>query len=417
MNETPTPLPMPAATPTAAPTAARRCDNCGSPLLGEHCYACGQPTKGLVRHFSSIIGDFFDSVFNFDTRTLRTLGPLLTRPGYLSNEYFHGHRVRYVSPVRLFFFLCIAAFFALQLTVDIDLAGNDGERGAAIARAESVAEVEKLRDAALERMREARARIPDAPGARVGIDVGVEALQAEARRRIAWLERREAARARGETVPPYQSSALEFDFSDEPEAGATGSDGEPRVRSSGPSFNGKPWDPVTNPVSLDWLPASGNAALNQLIGRAKTNSERIQKQPRLLVDAFIEALPQTLFVLLPLFALLLKILHLFARRLYMEHLIVALHSHAFLCASILILVGVFELRDHVAAGGFWHGLLGWVEAAIFVWMPLYLLLMQKRVYRQGWILTLLKFGVLGLLYTVLLSFGAALNLAVSVVAM
>ena len=54
-----------------------------------------------------------------------------------------------------------------------------------------------------------------------------------------------------------------------------------------------------------------------------------------------------------------------------------------------------------------------------VWgsMPLYLLLMQKRVYRQGWILTLLKFGVLGLLYAVLLSIGAAINLAVSVVSM
>ena len=404
-------------TPAPAPTTARRCDNCGSPLLGEHCYACGQPTKGLVRHFSSIIGDFFDSVFNFDTRTLRTLGPLLTRPGYLSNEYFHGHRVRYVSPVRLFFFLCIAAFFALKLTVDIDLQSGGRGGGAAIARAETVAEVEKLRDAALVQMRRARAEVPDAPGARVGLDIGIETVQAEARKRIEWLQQRDAAQARGEPVPPYQGSAIEFDFDDEPESGAPGADGKPRLRSSGPSFNGKPWDPVANPVQLDWLPASGNTLLNQLIGRGKANTERIEEQPRLLVDAFIEALPQTLFVLLPLFALLLKILHLFARRLYMEHLIVALHSHAFLCAAILILVGVFELRDHLGAEGFWHALLGWIEVAIFVWMPLYLLLMQKRVYRQGWILTLLKFGVLGLLYTVLLSFGAAINLAVSVVSM
>jgi hypothetical protein len=403
-------------TPAPAPTAGRRCDNCGAQLLGEHCYACGQPTKGLVRHFSSIIGDFFDSVFNFDTRTLRTLGPLLTRPGYLSNEYFHGHRVRYVSPVRLFFFLCVAAFFALKLTVDIDLESGGGARGAAIARAETVAEVEQLRDAALEQMRKARAQIPDAPGARVGLDVGIETVQAEARKRIAWLQQREAARARGETVAPYRGSAVEFDFGDEPDAEARRADGNPRVRTSGPSFNGKPWDPVTNPVELDWLPASGNVVLNQLIGRGKANSERIKEQPRLLVDAFIEALPQTLFVLLPLFALLLKILHLFARRLYMEHLIVALHSHAFLCASILILVGLGELRD-LFGSGFWHGVLGWIEAAVFVWMPLYLLLMQKRVYRQGWILTLLKFGVLGLLYTVLLSVGAAINLAVSVVSM
>ena len=64
--------------------------------------------KGLVRHFSSIIGDFLDSVFNIDARVFRTLWPLFAKPGYLSCEYFAGHRVRYVSPVRLFVFLSIS---------------------------------------------------------------------------------------------------------------------------------------------------------------------------------------------------------------------------------------------------------------------------------------------------------------------
>ena len=188
------------------------------------------------------------------------------------------------------------------------------------------------------------------------------------------------------------------------------------MRTSGPNFNGKPWDPVTNPVRIDWLPASANDGLNRLVGRAKANAEKIEEQPRLLVDAFLGALPQTLFVLLPVFALLLKVFYLFKRRLYMEHLIVALHSHAFLCAAILLLVGLGELRD-LAGAGFWHALLGWGEAALCVWMPLYLLLMQKRVYRQGWFMTVLKFGLLGLFYFVLLLLGAGVNLAVSVVAL
>ena len=106
----------PAATvPAAAGTA---CQNCGAVLLGEHCYACGQPVKGLVRHFSSILGDFFDTVLNIDSRVFRTLGPLLLKPGYLSNEYFEGRRVRYVSPVRLFVFLSIVTFFVAAMAVD-----------------------------------------------------------------------------------------------------------------------------------------------------------------------------------------------------------------------------------------------------------------------------------------------------------
>lgn len=386
-----------APTDSTPPVAARRCQNCGSPLLGEHCYACGQPTKGLVRHFSSIVGDFLDSVFNFDTRTLRTLGPLLFKPGYLSREYFHGHRVRYVSPVRLFFFLCIAAFFALQLTVDIDL--GDLDETASLSRAETVAEAESMRDKALDAMRAARDRIPDAPGARVGMDQGIAQIEAEAQRRIDWLKARDAAQARGESVAAYVS-----------DSGDDGGD-EDFV------FNDKAWDAKSNPLIVSWLPERGNAWLNQLVGRAKDNAQRIREQPRLLVESFLQSLPQTLFVLLPIFALLLKVFYLFKRRLYMEHLIVALHSHAFLCAALLLVVGLGSLRDLSGGSGFWHGVLGWAEVLIGAWMPVYLLIMQKRVYAQGWLMTLFKYFLLGNLYLLLLSVGAMLNLAVSVVAM
>src|SRR5690606_6928156 len=96
--------------PADADPAREPCEHCGVPLLREHCYACGQPVKGLVRHFSSLVGDFLDSVFDWDGRLPLTLWPLFARPGYLTAEYLAGRRVRYVSPVRLFFFLAIVTF-------------------------------------------------------------------------------------------------------------------------------------------------------------------------------------------------------------------------------------------------------------------------------------------------------------------
>jgi len=48
-------------------------------------------------------------------------------------------------------------------------------------------------------------------------------------------------------------------------------------------------------------------------------------------------------------------------------------------------------------------------------MPLYLLLMQKRVYAQGWPMTLLKYCVLGFCYVILLSIGVALTVLGSLV--
>ncbi|MCR6663174.1 MAG: hypothetical protein NVV60_08510 [Luteimonas sp.] len=124
----------------------------------------------------------------------------------------------------------------------------------------------------------------------------------------------------------------------------------------------------------------------------------------------------TLFVLLPLFALMLKVAYVFKRRLYMEHLIVALHSHAFLCFSLLLMFVTMALKDWLAPqdGGL-RAVFSLVEAALWVWMPVYLLLMQKRVYAQGWPMTLLKYSVIGFCYVILLSFGSAFAVLVSLV--
>ena len=151
--------------------------------------------------------------------------------------------------------------------------------------------------------------------------------------------------------------------------------------------------------------------MNRQVARAEGNIARVQADPNLLKDAVLGALPATLFVLLPLFALLLKLAYLFKRRLYMEHLIVALHSHAFLCLALLLAVVLDALAGSTPS-------LGWLsalETALFVWMPVYLLLMQKRVYRQGWTMTLIKFALIGTFYLVLLAFGVTGTLLGSLV--
>ena len=373
------------ASPVAPAAALPACQNCGEPLLGPHCYRCGQPVNGLVRHFSSILGDFLDSVLNIDARIFRTLGPLFTRPAYLSLEYFAGRRVRYVSPVRLFVFLSIITFFVAQLMLTLgDGAINFGDEDA-IGRATTVAQVERLRDAGLKQLADARVSIPDVPGARNGVDAGATAIRNKAQKRIDALR---AAAAAGEPVPqPADDDTISFN-------------------------DGKPWDAKTNPLRVDWAPAFANDWLNAQVGRAKNNIARIKRDPNLIKDAVLGALPSTLFVLLPLFAVLLKVLYVFKRRLYMEHLIVALHSHAFLCGSLLLVFATMAIRNAVPAVS---GLMRTLEVLLFAWMPLYLLLMQKRVYGQGWTLTLLKYCVLGFCYVILLSIGVALTVLASLV--
>ncbi len=372
--------------PLDAEARPAACQNCGAPLLGPHCYQCGQPVSGLVWHFSSIIGDALDTILNIDARVFRTLWPLLARPGHLSCEYFAGRRVRYVSPVRLFVFLSILTFFIARLVISIqgDAVRLDGD---AIGQATTVAQVEQLRDTAIAKVARGRSEADrGVPGLDAGLAAAQTAIRAKADRRIAELT---GAAARGE--PPPQS--------------------RPEIL-----FDGKPWDAKTHPLALQWLPDFGNDWLNRQVARAESNIARMQQDPSLFKDAALSAIPSTLFVLLPVFALMLEILYVFKRRLYMEHLIVALHSHAFLCLTLLLVFLAMALRQWLApASGPLHALLGLVEGLLFAWMPLYLLLMQKRVYGQGWPMTLTKYAVLGFSYTILLSLGAAFTLIASLV--
>lgn len=374
-----------AAAPTLPP-----CRNCAAPMLGPHCYACGQPVRGLVRPLGNLFGDLIDSVFNIDTRIVRTLGPLFRRPGFLTVEYFAGRQVRYVTPVRLFFFLTILAFFMGRLTTPGEDAINIDQRGgnSAIANALTEGEVTTARDARLARLAASRKALPEGPGrvgAEAGFNAGEEAIRDAADERISQLRE---AREKGLPPPPPGEDDL--------------------------TFGDRPWDAKTNPVVLP-APAFLNDWLNDKIGRAKDNIKRIKADPALYKDAFMAAIPTALFVLVPVFALLLKLAFVFKRRLYMEHLVVALHSHAFISLSLLLVFALMGLQHLTVADSLLENLLGWGIGLLCAWIPVYLLLMQKRVYAQGWPMTLFKYSVLGIIYMVLLAFGIAAAAAASLV--
>ena len=53
--------------------------------------------------------------FGFDGKLWRTLAPLATRPGLLTNEYLRGRRNHYVRPVRLYLTASLALFFLLSI--------------------------------------------------------------------------------------------------------------------------------------------------------------------------------------------------------------------------------------------------------------------------------------------------------------
>jgi hypothetical protein len=394
------PLPATEPAPAAdAPQAKTLCANCGSELLGPHCYACGQPIKGMVRQLSSILADVADTILNIDSRIFRTLWPLLVKPGFLTNEYLAGRRVRYVTPFRLYFFLSVFAFLVIQIgldaTLDLSKASiNLGDEDS-ISNAQTAEQVQAKRDAALAGLETAKATAGTSARALRGFEKAEDKIRAEADKRLEYLKQADDAKAAGKPVPPdHQAEKDNDDFNME--------------------IDGKRWNPKNTPIQIGWLPAFVNAKLNVLATHMVDNLPRIRKDPKPLLLGAFSYLPQVLFVLMPLFALLLKIFYIFKRRLYMEHVMVALHSHSFIFLSLLLITLAGLLRGTVGESAPWAAsLLGWVIFALGWWLPIYLLIMQKRVYKQVWFLTVLKYLTIGCCYTILVSLGLVAALLIS----
>ncbi|WP_162249669.1 DUF3667 domain-containing protein [Altererythrobacter sp. Root672] len=85
------------------------CLNCGTPLVGPHCYNCGQSSH-VHRTLGAFFHDLLHGVLHFEGRTWRTLPLLVWNPGKLTREYIDGRRASYVSPVAVFLFVVFLSY-------------------------------------------------------------------------------------------------------------------------------------------------------------------------------------------------------------------------------------------------------------------------------------------------------------------
>ena len=84
-------------------------------MQGAFCSQCGQKDGDMLRPFLHFLRDLFRVVFELDNRAYRTVGYLLTKPGFLTREYFAGRRQSYTPPLRLFLVISIGFFLLISV--------------------------------------------------------------------------------------------------------------------------------------------------------------------------------------------------------------------------------------------------------------------------------------------------------------
>ena len=92
--------------------ASLACRNCGGPLTGAYCASCGQAEQdGHAPTLGHFLHDLFHEFVHVDGKIFRTLKALFFQPGKLTEEYWAGHVVSWIRPIRIF--LIVAALHLL----------------------------------------------------------------------------------------------------------------------------------------------------------------------------------------------------------------------------------------------------------------------------------------------------------------
>ena len=141
--------------------------------------------------------------------------------------------------------------------------------------------------------------------------------------------------------------------------------------------------------------------LEPWLERLNKNAADIETNPDLFLDQLVQRLPQMMFLLLPLFAVILWLAYLFSPFHYLQHLIFSLHYHttAFLYYILLFPISWILPGDY---GGV-------VMLALFIYLPIAMV----RVYGSGWPGAITKGLVVGVSYYMLLLVSGAIFVVLS----
>src|SRR6267142_2579339 len=342
------------------PLPFTHCQNCGAELTGPHCAQCGQAAIDYRRSFRHVIVDVLDSFLNWDSKFFATIGLLIVKPWRLTNEFLAGKRVRYLHPLRLYLLASILFFFAV----------NYGARG----------------------LRVDPSKLGPKDRAEIEADLKKEDLPPEARAKLEKLLR--------EPSPP-PALAVPSPGASSPPAAPSPSAGSTAVSTT------KNYGPVTDRpfVVFDADTKSSTPFERWLETRAKEKMGEHGTKMGLLIATLFSNLPYMMFCCIPLFAFVLKILYLRRHIFYIDHLIYALHIHAFFYTAIMLIVLATIGLNRVAPGA----LAGWLIVLLWIAFVTQIFLSIRYVYRQGWFFSLFKFLFGGFVYLMVLVFALAIT--------
>ncbi len=319
----------------------KNCLNCHIHVKGRFCHRCGQENiepKETVWH---LISHFFQDITHFDGKFFGTLKYLVTKPGFLSKEYMIGRRASYVNPIRMyiftsaFFFLIFFSIFKIdqKSVVTTDMNGK------------TYAQIEAMDSLAF--------------------DAFTRNVNKEDKKPAIPMSRQEFKKY-------FDSSTNQANFQFTPGHYKSKAEYDSLLRSGKKKHN--------------WLE-------RQLIYKNIEINEKFKGRKGEIFNSFadilLHSLPQMFFILLPLFAGILKLLYIRRKEYYyVNHGIFSIHFYIFSFIGMLVLFGLSKLNSTLN----W-GFITLIEVLIGFGIFFYLYKAMRNFYQQRRAKTILKFFI------------------------
>ena len=330
----------------------KNCLNCGTTVAGRYCQTCGQENIIPKQSVGGLITHFVYDLFHFDGKFFHTLQHLLFKPGFIPKEYVAGKRMSYLDPIRMYLFtsaVFFLIFFSIKDTTD-DFVNMTGEH-------RSMSKVERLQYSSL-------------------LHKKLEVNQQDTllQKQLNFLLDTSIRIGLSEPEKPDNDSSF-------------------LIRLNGEDFLMEASAPrPDNEVNADsgWLKL-------RLSGKWRAYKRKYADDDRAmigdLVNSFVHKFPYILFVSLPFFALILKLLYIRRKHFfYSDHAVFTLYHYIFTFILLLFYFLLLELNELTD-----FGLFRTVATILFLSGGVYLYFAMKRFYGQKWFKTLGKFLLLNLL--------------------
>ncbi|MFT3947359.1 MAG: DUF3667 domain-containing protein [Agriterribacter sp.] len=440
----------------------KNCLNCNAEVVGRFCQVCGQENTAPKESVWHLITHFFYDITHYDGKFFSTVKYLLLRPGFLTAEYIRGKRMTYLHPIRMyvftsaFFFLIFFSFTSPHTNhTKAGLEGlreelatkqeqrtnlfkmqentNDSVLKTAVTKAlvKTDKEITTLKDSIQKEehneedgdKKNISGIITAIPDIKKMIDsIKQEVIEDSVKKNIDSAEAADTARQNNDTVYRYRykkNASIKKDTTDKKDSankkdGTIKLDHLPKTGSDDFDFDFYNDEATYLAVQKELPPAKQDGYLKRSVvmkllrwhNQQQNGGEKIFDT---IKEKFKHSFPKILFVSLPIFAFLLKLLYIRRRNFYYaDHAIFTIHTY---CAIFILLLLYYMFDATGDKTGWWIFFI--IKAFFVIYIIYYTYKAMRNFYEQGRFKTLVKYLFLGFMTSIVMGFLIAIFFAIS----